>query len=61
MLEHPAITRVNRTGYPSPPIRNPRPISVTACECGEFEALAIYGKQRLCHSCLEAIAGVTLL
>lgn len=61
MLEHPLMTRVLRTGYPTPPVRNPRPISITACECGEYDAVAIYGRQRLCHSCLEGITGVTIL
>jgi len=60
-MEHPMITRVLRTGYPTPPVRNPRPHSVTACECGEFEAVAIHGRQRLCHSCLEGIMNITLL
>lgn len=62
MLEHPLMTRVLRTGYPTPPVRNPRPLSVTACECGRFESVAIYNKnQRLCHSCLDEIANVELL
>lgn len=62
ILEHPAVSRVLRTGYPTPPVRNPRPLSVTACECGRFEAIAIYEKRhRYCHSCLEGILKVEIL
>jgi len=42
-------------------IRNPRPISTTACECEEYEAVSVWKGQRLCAGCLEGILGVRLL
>lgn len=33
-----------------------------ACECGRFEAIAMYkGRQRLCEDCLEGIVEVRML
>jgi hypothetical protein len=61
MMDHPAVARALRTGYPAPPIRNPKEISTTACECGEWEAQAEYNGQKLCADCLEGIVGVRLL
>jgi hypothetical protein len=59
-MDHPTVARALRTGYHTPPIRNPKEVT-NACECGVYEAEAEWKGQKLCADCLEGIVGVRLL
>jgi hypothetical protein len=61
-MDHPAIIRTERTGYPMP-IRHPRfPTSIPdACDvCDTFEARVRFGRTRLCEDCARE-EGIELL
>lgn len=50
-MEHPSITRANRTGY-SVPVRNPHIFNSDGCDvCDRFAAVVRFGRTRLCESC----------